>query len=154
MECATDYVGCKPCWWRSPPLSPRVPYPPGRRCFLHSYHTLRTNNVIKNIYTATDHIQQAQPLLETNSYTRTAKLRKLNPSLASRITKEIAERIISNYGRRKTHMDRRQPTSFIHLVLMSMWSYVSTWRATVDDGQGNNADVFPMRYRRQKGVYL
>ena len=33
----------------------------------------------------------------------------------------------------------------------SMWSYVSTWRATVDDGRVNNADVFPMRYRRQKG---
>ena len=48
-------------------------------------------------------------------------------------------------------MDRRQPTSFIHLLLISMWSYVSTWRATVDDGRGNNADVFPMRYRRQKG---
>ena len=36
----------------------------------------------------------------------------------------------------------------------NMWSYVSTWRASVDDGRVNNADVFPMRYRRQKGVSL
>ena len=36
----------------------------------------------------------------------------------------------------------------------NMWSYVSTWRASVDDGRVNNADAFPMRYRRQKGVSL
>ena len=36
----------------------------------------------------------------------------------------------------------------------SMWSYVSTWRATVDDGRVNNADVFQLRYRRQKGLSM
>ena len=51
-------------------------------------------------------------------------------------------------------MDRRQPTSFIHLLLISVWSYVSTCRATVDDGRGNNADVFPMRYIADKKGFI
>ena len=48
-------------------------------------------------------------------------------------------------------MDRRQPTSFIYLLLTSMWSYVSTWRTTVDDGRATMQTSFQCAIANKKG---
>ena len=66
---------------------------------LHEYMRFSQKNV------GTSYVRQGgkHNPFSKHRYTGTAKLRKLKPSSASRITKENAERMKSNYARRKTH---------------------------------------------------
>ena len=53
------------------------------------------------------------------------KATQAQPILSISHNKENAKRIKSNYARRKTHIDRRQPTSFIHLLLIIITATIS-----------------------------
>ena len=137
-ECAADYVG-SPVGGGLLPLAP-VSHNPRVDVVSSTLTTLPpTINVIKK-YAVTDHIHD-------KGISKTPTQNKLIHRY-----RKATERIISNYDRRKTHMDRRQPTSCMHplikittatvsilLVLLFIFFFVSrlvTARRTAREGFG------------------